>query len=99
MIKLARATAIASMPDGKAIADSATVGSGSSEAAPMAVKWWLQMASVSSRAPRIFHWMPPRCRPTGNAIAPNSAPSAIDAVTNMGSHRMCPWTSKAAMPV
>jgi hypothetical protein len=38
MIKLARATAIASMPDGKAIADSATVGSGSSEAAPMAVK-------------------------------------------------------------
>jgi hypothetical protein len=38
MIKLARATTIVSMPDGKAIADSATVGSGSSEAAPIAVK-------------------------------------------------------------
>jgi hypothetical protein len=32
-------------------------------------------------------------------MAPNSAPSAIDADTSTGSQRMCPWTSNAAIPV
>ena len=51
MTRLASATATASQPVGMAVSETVNLGSGMIEAAPMAVKWWLQMAAVSSSAP------------------------------------------------
>jgi hypothetical protein len=69
------------------------------ETAPIAVKWWLQIASVSSSAPPIFHFSPSPCKPTGNATAPITAPSRMEAVTRTRSHSKVPAISNAAMPV
>ena len=99
MMELASATAIASHPDGSAVAENSTLGSGIIEAAPMAVKWWLQIARVNSRAPRLFHFKASPRSPTGNETAPISPPSAIDATTRTGSQTIRPWISNAAMPV
>ena len=99
MMKLASATAIANQPDGSAVGEISIVGSGMIEAAPIAVKWWLQIARVNSKAPRIFHFKASLRNPTGNAMAPISPPRAIDAPTRAGSQTIRPWISNAAMPV
>ncbi len=96
--RLAIATPIASHSAGNAVCETTWVGSGIIETAPIAVKWWLQIASVNSSAPPIFHFSPSPCRPTGSAIAPISAPSTIETTTRAGSHITVPATSKAAMP-
>ena len=49
--RLASATATASQPVGRAVSGTVILRSGMIEAAPIAVKWWLQMAAVSSSAP------------------------------------------------
>ena len=49
--KLARATATASQRVGSADGETTIVGSGMMETAPIAVKWRLQIAAVSSSAP------------------------------------------------
>ena len=99
MMKLASATAIASQPEGSAVRGDSIVGSGTIEAAPIAVKWWLQIARVNSNAPRIFHFSIVSRNPTGSAAAPISPPSAIDAATKVGSQTIRPWISNAAIPV
>jgi len=75
------------------------LGSGVIAAAPMAVKWWLQIASVSSPAPINFRRIVWSLRPMKRERAPSTAPSRIETVTSTGSHAMVPATSKAAMPV
>ena len=82
-----------------AVAGTTILGSGIIEAAPIAVKWWLQIAAVSSTAPKAFHLRAPSIRPTLVAAEPSSAPAAIDTMTRTGSQMMRPWISKAAMPV
>ena len=51
MPKLASATAIASQLAGTADLDTSIAGSGMIETAPIAVKWWLHIATVRSSAP------------------------------------------------
>ncbi len=99
MMKLASATAMANQPEGSAEGETSIVGSGMIEAAPIAVKWWLQIARVNSKAPRIFHFKASLRNPTGNATAPISPPRTIEAATKVGSHSIRPWISNAAMPV
>ena len=53
-------------------------------AAPIAVKWWLQMATVRSSAPQIVDLTEASRSPAGSAAAPISAPSAIDTATSIG---------------
>ncbi len=77
----------------------AIVGSGMIVAAPIAVKWWLQIAASTATRREIFHFKVSSRNPTGSATAPMSPPSAIDAVTRTGSQTIRPWISNAAMPV
>ena len=81
---LATATATASQPVGNAVDDTLIVGSGMIETAPIAVKWWLHMAAVSSSAPQIRHFIELSRSPTGSATAPRTPPSATEATTSAG---------------
>ena len=57
MAKLASATPMASQRAGIAVSEIYDAsGSGMIAAAPIAVKWWLQIASVNSSAPVDFHF-------------------------------------------
>jgi hypothetical protein len=80
-------------------AESTMLGSGVMATAPMAVKWWLQIASVSSSAPMSLARSEDLRSATNREAAPIRAPSRIEAATNARSHATVPATSKAAMPV
>ncbi len=99
-----KATPAASHWLGRLSLATTTVGSGSTAAAPMAVKCMLQMARVSrpealANRQGVLPQSPPSRRATLSAAAPKAMPRPTDQATRDGFHRMRPSMRKAAMPI
>ena len=87
IVKLASATPSASQPAGNADSDTTIVGSGMIETAPIAVKWWLQIASVSSTRPDSLPFHRRVAQPGWQRErADSSPPSTMEAPPRTGSH-------------